>query len=65
MLSDSEMTIEYDDELQSYYIFCNSMAAAGLGETKQEALADLREAAHLGIDTMVNLKLAEIGEKGG
>ena len=65
MLDDGEMTTEYDDELQSYYIVCTCMAAAGLGKTKQEALADFREAAHLGIDTAVDLKLAEIGRKGG
>jgi len=63
MLSDGDMTIEYDDELQSYYIVCTHMAAAGLGKTKQEALADLREAAHFGIDTTVDLKLVQIGEK--
>ncbi len=65
LLSDGEMTIEYDDEIQSYYIVCTRMAAAGLGKTKQEALADLREAAHFGIDTAVDLKLVEIGRKEG
>jgi hypothetical protein len=36
------------------------MLAIGMGKTEKEALEDLREAAHFGIETMVNLKLREI-----
>jgi hypothetical protein len=64
-LSANEMIIEYDEELQSYYIIYHPMAAVGLGETEREALADWREVAHLGIDTMVDLKLEEIMRKEG
>ncbi len=64
-MSDNEMTIEYDEELKSYYIVCRPLAAVGLGETEREALADLREAAYFGIDTMVDLKLEEIVRKEG
>lgn len=64
-LLDNEMIIEYDEQLENYYVVCRPLAAVGLGETEQEALADLREAAHFGIDTMVDLELKEIVRKEG
>jgi predicted RNase H-like HicB family nuclease len=38
------------------------LTCVGLGKTKVEALADLRAAAHFGIETVVDLKLTEIEE---
>ncbi len=59
-LPDSEISFEYDEELQSYYIVWSPVATIGLGGTEKEALEELRAAAHFGVDTAVNLKLAEI-----
>jgi predicted RNase H-like HicB family nuclease len=55
-----EIMIAYDDDSQSYYCIWRSLTSIGLGRTEAEALDDLRAAAHLGIETMVDLKLREI-----
>jgi predicted RNase H-like HicB family nuclease len=55
-----EIIIAYDDDSQSYYCIWRPLTSVGLGRTEAEALDDLRAAAHLGIETMVNLKLREI-----
>jgi predicted RNase H-like HicB family nuclease len=55
-----EIIIAYDDDSQSYYCIWRPLTSVGLGGTKAEALDDLRAAAHLGIETMVNSKLREI-----
>jgi hypothetical protein len=57
-----EIIVEYDETLDSYYVI-GEMAVAGLGKTKQSALSDLRKAAYLGIDTMVNLKLKSLEQE--
>jgi predicted RNase H-like HicB family nuclease len=65
-LPDNEMQIEYDEAICSYYVAWKPMAAMGMGKTKEKALEELRQAAHFGVDTAVNLKLAEIsGKEGG
>ena len=60
MKNGDEIVIEYDDISKSYCIFWRPLIAVGMGDTEKEALEDLRQAAHLGIDTEVNLKLTEI-----
>jgi len=55
-----EIIIAYDDDSQSYYCIWRPLTSIGLGRTEAEALDDLRAAAHLGIETMVNSKLREI-----
>jgi len=65
MLSDSGILIEYDEELQSYYVAWSPVTAVGLGKTEKEALEELRKTTHYGIDTMVDLKLKEIVGKEG
>jgi predicted RNase H-like HicB family nuclease len=55
-----EITITYDDDSQSYYCIWRPLISVGLGKTESEALDDLRAAAHLGIETVVDLKLREI-----
>jgi predicted RNase H-like HicB family nuclease len=57
-----EIIIAYDDDSQSYYCIWRPLTSVGLGRTEAEALDDLRAAAHLGIETIVDLKLREIGE---
>jgi hypothetical protein len=57
-----EIMIAYDDDSQSYYCIWRPLTSVGLGRTEAEALDDLRAAAHFGIETIVDLKLREIGE---
>jgi predicted RNase H-like HicB family nuclease len=59
-----EITIEYDEQAQSYYVVWEPPRAIGLGQTRREALEDLLGAAHFGIETAVNLKLAEFVGQG-
>ena len=40
----------------------DSATAIGTGMTHEDALEDLREAAHFYIDTMIDLKLQEMGK---
>ena len=56
-----EIMIAYDDDSQSYYCIWRPLISVGLGRTVAEALDDLRAAAHLGIETIVDLKQREIG----
>jgi len=51
--------IEFDEETQDYYIIWKPVVI-GLGKTKANALQDLREAAHFGVDTLIDLKLKDI-----
>ena len=60
--TNSEIMLEFDDEISSYYAIWQPVAAIGLGSTRIEALEDLRSAAHFGIETRLNLKLTEIDE---
>jgi hypothetical protein len=63
--SDNDIQIEYDEEVQSYYIVWRPVVAVGMGKTEKDALEELRAVAHLGIDTVVDLKQREIvGEEG-
>ena len=55
----SDIEIEFDEETRDYYIVW-SPTVISLGKTKDEALEDLREAAHLFVDTMVDLKLGAL-----
>jgi predicted RNase H-like HicB family nuclease len=55
-----EIIVDYDDDSQSYYCIWRPLISVGLGKTEAEALDDLRAAAHVGIETMVDLKLKEI-----
>jgi hypothetical protein len=58
----NEIMIAYDDDSQSYYCIWRPLTSVGLGRAEAEALDDLRAAAHFGIETIVDLKLREIGE---
>jgi predicted RNase H-like HicB family nuclease len=58
---DNEIRTEYDDDSQGYYIIWQPLTTIGMGSTEQEALEDLRAAAHFGIEAIVNSKLREIG----
>jgi predicted RNase H-like HicB family nuclease len=59
-LPDDEIIIAYDSDSQSYYCIWRPLTSVGLGKTEAKALDDLRAAAHLGVETMVDLKIKEI-----
>ena len=55
--------MEFDEQTRDYYIVWRPIVI-GSGRTKREALLDLREAAHLGVDTMIESKLKDSQEGG-
>lgn len=59
MSRQNEIHLEYDDITHDYYVVWEPVAM-GAGKTMQEALDDLRQAAHFGIDTFIDLKLKDI-----
>ena len=59
--SRNEIKIEYDEEKQDYYIVWEPIIISS-GKTRIEALADLRQAAHYGVDTLIDLKINEINK---
>lgn len=59
MSEKQDIEIEYDQETSSHFIIWEPLVIS-LGRTPEEALQDLREAAHLGVDTWTDLKLEEI-----
>ena len=54
-----DIELEFDEETQNDYIIWESIAI-GSGKTKEETLRDLRETAHLGVDTLIDIKLRDI-----
>jgi hypothetical protein len=55
-LDNKNVAIGFDEESLNYYADCD-LIAIGMGKTKEEALEDLRQAGHFGIDTLINMKL--------
>ena len=51
--------LKFDGESRRYYIVWEPVVI-GMGGTEHEALEDLREAAHFGVDTLVDLKSKDI-----
>ena len=60
-LPGDEIEVQFDEESRSFYAIWRPMTAVGMGGTEREALEDLRAAAHFGVDTAVDIRLAEIG----
>lgn len=54
-----DIEIEFDDQTQDYYIIWQPVVI-GSGKTEAAALQDLRQAAHFGVDTLIDLKLKDI-----
>ena len=54
-----DIKIEFDQETGSYFIIWELLVIS-LGKTEEEALQDLREAAHLGVDTFIDAKLKDV-----
>lgn len=59
MSRNHDIAIEFDEESRDYYIIWEPIVI-GLGKTKRKAIEDLREAAHFGVDTLIDLKLKDI-----
>lgn len=59
----NSINLEFDKESGEYYIVWEPVVI-GTGQTRDEALQDLREAAHFGVDTMIDRKLQNIKKEG-
>jgi predicted RNase H-like HicB family nuclease len=55
----NSIDLEFDKESGEYYIVWEPVVI-GAGKTAGEALEDLREAAHFGVDTLIDRKLENI-----
>jgi predicted RNase H-like HicB family nuclease len=55
-----DIQINYDTVSNSYYIVWQPMVVISAGPTIKEALNDLKEAAHFGIDIIIDEKLKAI-----
>jgi len=60
-LDNENVEIRFDKESLNYYADCR-LIAIGLGKTREEALEDLREAGHFGVETLINMK-SDIGNQ--
>jgi len=58
----NEIYVEFDDTTQGFYAIWEPVVM-GSGKTRHEALDDLREAAHFGADTFINLKLKDLSKE--
>jgi len=55
----NDVTIEFDEATRDYYAVWRPIVI-GSGSSRHSALEDLRKAAHLGIDTFIDLKSSDI-----
>jgi hypothetical protein len=62
MSVESGINLKFDRGTQEHYIIWKPVVI-GMGRTRHEALEDLRTAAHLGVDTLINMKLKKIDAK--
>ena len=62
MSSKVNINLKFDKETREYYTIWEPVVI-GMGKTGQQALEDLRMAAHFAIDTLVDLKLEDTGIK--
>jgi predicted RNase H-like HicB family nuclease len=58
----NDINLEFDRESGEYYIIWKPLVIS-MGKTRGKALEDLREAAHFGVDTLIDLKLKDIGKE--
>jgi predicted RNase H-like HicB family nuclease len=61
-LAKNDINLEFDRETGEYYIIWSPLVIAA-GKTIHKALEDLRETAHFGINTLIDLKLKEMSVK--
>jgi predicted RNase H-like HicB family nuclease len=55
----NDINLEYDQESGDYYIVWEPVILSA-GKSARQALEELRGAAHLGVDTLIDLKLKKI-----
>jgi hypothetical protein len=55
----NDIKLEYDQESRDYYIVWEPVILSA-GRTERQALEELRGAAHLGVDTIIDLKLKKM-----
>ncbi len=55
----NDINLDYDQESGDYYIVWEPVILSA-GKTERQALEELRGAAHSGVDTLIDLKLANI-----
>lgn len=55
----NDIKLDYDEESGEYYIVWEPLIISA-AKTERRALEELREAAHSGVDTLIDLKLARI-----
>ena len=55
----NSIDLEFDKKSGEYYIVWEPLVI-GAGKTAGDALQDLREAAHFGVDTLIDRKLQDI-----
>ena len=55
----NSINLEFDEKGEEYYIVWEPVVI-GTGKTADEALQDLKEAAHFGVDTMIDRKLKDV-----
>ena len=53
-----DIAVEFDEASRSYFIVWAPLLA-GAGATEHEALEELRDAAHFGVDAMIDMKLKD------
>ena len=58
-MAKNNINLDFDSEIGEYYIIWEPVVI-GTGKTGREALEDLREAAHFGVDTLIDQKLKNI-----
>ena len=57
-----EILVESDAETRGFYTIWEPGSTIGMGTAEKEALDDLKEAVHLYVDTIFDLKLREIDD---
>ena len=57
----NDIDVEFDAASQGYYVIWEPIVI-GAGKTRHEALDDLKQAAHFGVDTFIELKLKDINK---
>ena len=61
MSKTNEIHIDFDEVTQGYYVIWEPVVI-GMGKTRRKALADLRQTAHFGVDTFIDLTLENINK---
>ena len=58
MSKTNKIQIAFDEVMQGYYVIWEPVVI-GTGKTRREALDDLRQAAHFGVDTFIDLEMED------